>query len=70
MIYTIVIGLLVLAVALYYIFCFLEIFGVIDFTGEKTTVKVPQMFIPFYYLIHEDKDSKEKENKSKDKSKK
>ena len=29
MIYTIVIGLLVLAVALYYIFCFLEIFGVI-----------------------------------------
>ena len=55
MIYKVVIGLLILATVLYYFFCFLEIFGVVKFTGKNTTIKIPQMFIPFYYLLHEDK---------------
>jgi hypothetical protein len=55
MIYKVIIGLLLIATVLYYIFCFLEIFGVVKFTDKNTTVKVPQMFIPFYYLIHNDK---------------
>ncbi len=55
MIYRVVIGLLVLATLIYYIFCFLEIYEVLKFTDKNTTVKVPQMFIPFYYLIHKDK---------------
>ena len=62
MIYKVIIGLLLIATVLYYIFCFLEIFGVVKFTDKNTTVKVPQMFIPFYYLIHDDKDP-EKEKK-------
>lgn len=49
MIYRIIIGLLLLATVLYYLFCFLQIFGVARFT--KNEVKVPTMFIPFYYLL-------------------
>ena len=60
MIYRLIIGLLLLATAIYYIFCFLEIFGVIKFTDKNTTVRIPQMFIPFYYLIHSDKLKQEK----------
>ena len=56
MIYKLIIGLLLLATLIYYIFCFLEIFEVIKFTDKKTTVKIPRMFIPFYYLIHSDED--------------
>lgn len=59
MIYKLVIGLLLLATVLYYIFCFLEIFEVVKFTDKNTTIKIPQMFIPFYYLIHSDKPVKE-----------
>ena len=55
MIYKVIIGLLLLATVLYYCFCFLEIFGVVKFTDKNTTIKIPQMFIPFYYLLHEDK---------------
>lgn len=55
MIYKLVIGALLLATLLYYLFCFLEIFRVIKFTDENTSVKIPHMFIPFYYLIHNDK---------------
>lgn len=55
MIYKIAIVLLLIATFLYYIFCFLEIFEVIKFTGKNTTIKIPQMFIPFYYLIKKDK---------------
>lgn len=55
MIYKVVIGLLLLATVLYYVFCFLEIFGVVKFTGKDTTIKLPQMFIPFFYLFYEDK---------------
>ena len=51
MIYRLIIGLLVLATLIYYIFCFLEIFGVIKFTDKKTTVSFPKMLIPFYYLL-------------------
>ena len=49
MIYRVFIMLMLLAVALYYIVCFLQIFGLIRFT--KNEVTVPKMFIPFYYLI-------------------
>lgn len=55
MIYRLIIGALLLATILYYFFCFLEIFKVIKFTDKNTTIKIPQMFIPFYYLIHSDK---------------
>lgn len=55
MIYKLAIGLLLLATVLYYIFCFLEIFEVVKFTDKNTTIKIPQMFIPFYYLLHSDK---------------
>ena len=65
MIYRLIIGLLLLATAIYYIFCFLEIFGVIKFTDKNTTVRIPQMFIPFYYLIHSDKLKQEKKPASK-----
>ena len=63
MIYKIIIGLLVLAAALYYIFCFLEIFDVIKFTSKETTITFPKAFIPFYYLIHEDKKKKDEPKK-------
>ena len=56
MIYKLIIGALLLATILYYFFCFLEIFGVIKFTDKNTTVKIPQMFIPFYYLLKKDKE--------------
>ncbi len=59
MIYKLAIGLLLLATVLYYIFCFLEIFEVVKFTDKNTTIKIPQMFIPFYYLLHNDKPVKE-----------
>lgn len=65
MIYRLIIGLLLLATAIYYIFCFLEIFGVIKFTDKNTTVRIPQMFIPFYYLIHNDKPKQEEKPASK-----
>ena len=51
MIYTLIIGLFVLATFLYYAFCFLEIFGVIKFTDDYTSVDFPKMLIPFYYLF-------------------
>ena len=49
MIYRVIIGLLLIATVLYYIFCFLQIFGLVSFT--KNEVKIPKMFIPFYYLL-------------------
>ena len=51
MIYKLIISLLVLATLIYYLFCFLEIFGLLKFTDKKTEVKMPQMFIPFYYIL-------------------
>ena len=49
MLLKIVIGLLLIATVLYYIFCFMQICGVVSFT--KNEVKIPQMFIPFYYIL-------------------
>lgn len=52
MIYRIFIIILLFCVVLYYLFCFLEIFGVIKFTQDKNSgVKFPKMLIPFYYLF-------------------
>ena len=50
MIYKLIIGAILTATIIYYFFCFLEIFGIMKFTDKNTTVKIPQMFIPFYYL--------------------
>lgn len=52
MIYKIFIGVFLICLFLYYVFCFLEIFEVIKFTeGKDGGVKFPKMLIPFYYLI-------------------
>lgn len=53
MIYRFFIGILLICVAVYYAFCFLEIFGVVKFTkdGEGNGVSFPKMLIPFYYLF-------------------
>ncbi len=51
MIYKFIIGLVLIATIIYYFFCFLEIFGLVKFTEKNVTVKIPQMFIPFYYLL-------------------
>jgi len=51
MIYKLIIGLVLIATIIYYFFCFLEIFGLVKFTDKNVTVKIPQMFIPFYYLL-------------------
>ena len=59
MIYKVIIGLLIVSTVIYYIFCFLEVFDFIKFTGKNTKVKVPKMFIPFYYLIKSDEPDKE-----------
>ena len=56
MIFKLIIGVVIIATITYYLFCFLEIFGLVKFTeknvtDKNTTVKIPQMFIPFYYLL-------------------
>ena len=51
MIFKLIIGILLLATVLYYIFCFLEIFGVIKFTKKETNIKIGKMLIPFFYLF-------------------
>ena len=61
MIYKLIIGIVLIATIIYYFFCFLEIFGVIKFTDKNTTVKIPQMFIPFYYLLKKDNPVEEPE---------
>ena len=51
MIFKLIIGVVIVATIIYYLFCFLEIFGLVKFTEKNVTVKIPQMFIPFYYLL-------------------
>ena len=51
MIFKFIIGVVIIATITYYLFCFLEIFGLVKFTEKNVTVKIPQMFIPFYYLL-------------------
>ena len=63
MIYRVFIMLMLLAVALYYSVCFLQIFGLIRFT--KNEVTVPKMFIPFYYLIKKEPEPELEPEKSK-----
>lgn len=53
------VGLLVLAALIYYIFCFLEIFGIIKFTGKNTEMTPGKALIPFYYLFKKDKKNAE-----------
>lgn len=55
MIYKLIIGVVLIATFIYYLFCFLEIFGLVKFTEKNVTVKIPQMFIPFYYLLVSEK---------------
>lgn len=59
MIYRIFIGLLLISVVIYYIFCFLQIFEIIRFTDDGVEVEIPQMFIPFYYLFKKGKKKEE-----------
>lgn len=56
MIFKLIIGLFVLAALIYYFFCFLQIFEVLSFTKHEVTI--PQMFIPFYYLIKKEPEVK------------
>ena len=51
MIFKLIIGVVIIATIIYYLFCFLEIFSLVKFTEKNVTVKIPQMFIPFYYLL-------------------
>ena len=55
MIFKLIIGIVIIATVTYYLFCFLEIFGLVKFTEKNVTVKIPQMFIPFYYLLVSEK---------------
>ena len=61
MIFKVFIGLVVLACLIYYFFCFLEVFGLIKFTGPKTEITFPKALIPFYYIAK--KEPKEEEVK-------
>ena len=42
---------LLIALFLYYLFCFLEVFGIVKFTTKDTEIKFPKAFIPFYYIF-------------------
>ena len=55
MIFKLIVGVVIIATIIYYLFCFLEIFGLVKFTEKNVTVKIPQMFIPFYYLLVSEK---------------
>jgi hypothetical protein len=51
MIFRIFIVALIFACGLYYLACFLELFGIIKFTSEKQEITFPKMLIPFYYFF-------------------
>ena len=51
MLFNLLIGVVIAATIIYYLFCFLAILGLLKFTQTNVTVKIPQMFIPFYYLL-------------------
>lgn len=61
MIYRIFIAILLISTVIYYIFCFLQIFNVIRFTDDDVEIDVPQMFIPFYYIVKKGQKSSENE---------
>lgn len=62
MIFKLIIGVVIIATIIYYLFCFLEIFGLVKFTEKNVTVKIPQMFIPFYYLLVSGEESHPKDS--------
>ena len=62
MIYRIFIVLVLLCTVIYYFFCFLQIFEIIRFTDDDVEVEIPQMFIPFYYLLKKGKPKQEENN--------
>jgi len=51
MIFKIFIAAFIFACGLYYVICFLEMFGIIKFTPENQEVSFPKMLIPFYYFF-------------------
>lgn len=60
MIYRIFIVLVLICTVIYYLFCFLQIFEIVRFTDDDVEVEIPQMFIPFYYLLKKGKKKEEK----------
>ena len=50
MFFKMLIGAIIFACALYYLVCFLEIFGVIKWTPKHISIRFPKMLIPFYYF--------------------
>ena len=63
MIFRVFIGLVVIACLIYYLFCFLEVFGLIKFTGPKTEITFPKALIPFFYIIRKEPKEEVKEEK-------
>ena len=51
MIYRIFIGIFALAYVIYFFCCLLEVFRLIKFTTPQTTIRFPQILIPFYYFF-------------------
>lgn len=62
MIFKIFILLLVLACLIYYVFCFLEVFGLVKFTPKNIEITFPKALIPFYYLFKKEKPSTKNKN--------
>ena len=50
--------LVLIAVALYYFVCFLEIIKVIKFTPAQMSIESPKFLIPFYYFFKNNKKKK------------
>ena len=63
MIFKLIVGIVIIATVTYYLFCFLEIFGLVKFTEKNVTVKIPQMFIPFYYLLVSEEENHPKDSR-------
>ena len=63
MIFKLIIGIVIIATVTYYLFCFLEIFGLVKFTEKNVTVKIPQMFIPFYYILVSGEEDHQKDSR-------
>lgn len=55
MIYKFFISIVLIALGLYYLVCFLEIFGLIKWSSTKDGVQFPKMLIPFYYFFKTNK---------------
>ena len=51
MIFKIFIGLFLLALVLYYFFCFIELIGLVKWTPKHMTMESPKWLLPFYYLF-------------------